>query len=172
MGVKRFIKLHIVLIFLSVFMFSAFDKHEEYYSLTNIQYKESEKSLQIVMRFFVDDFDSVLKSVYEQDFELGTTREINSTNDYILQYLQSHFDLIVEGQRLKFNWVGKEYKKDAIYIYLEIPNTQQFKEIKVKNTCFLETYKSQENIVKFKVRNQYKTLILNAQKPIDTVIFS
>ena len=154
-----------------VFVLTSFSKHEEYYSLTNIQYKENEKTLQITMRLFTEDFELALKNFYGKNFELNTDREIAQANELIENYIKQKFNLTIDDKMLNYNWIGKEFEKDSIYLYFEIQNIDTFKTVEIKNTCMLETFPSQENIMKIKAFGSSKSLVLNKQNSTERIIF-
>ena len=168
---KRFHISVFIVVFLMSFGLSSFEKHEEYYSLTNIKYKVSEKSLQITMRFFIDDFEKALNTSYEKNFELATTRELNDTDDYIMQYLVLHFQLKADEEDLIFHWIGKEYDRDSVYIYLEINKVEAFTSFFVKHNSINEIYPIQENIVKLIAFDQYKTAVLTQKNTSEIFLF-
>ena len=154
-----------------VFVLTSFSKHEEYYSLTNIQYKENEKTLQITMRLFTEDFELALKKFYGKNFELNTDREIAQANEWIEKYIKQKFNLTIDGKILNYNWIGKEFEKDSIYLYFEVQNVEPFNTVEIRNACLIDAIPSQENIVKFKAFETYKSLILNKQKDTEAIIF-
>lgn len=149
----------------------SYAKHEEYYSLTNIQYKEKEKSLQITMRLFVDDLENALKKNYGKNFELNTDREIKEANSFIEKYIKTKFQISIEGKMLNYVFIGKEYEKDSIYIYLEIKNLAIFKTMQIQNATLIDTFPTQENIVKIKAFGIYKSLILNKNYETGNISF-
>lgn len=158
--------------FLSLFLLLlSFTKHEEYYSLTNIQYKENEKSLQITMKLFTNDLELAMYQYYDKHLEIGTEREMKETNALLEKYLKLKFNLSVEGKLLHYHWVGKEIEKDQVFIYLEIKDIDKFKKIQIQNSILIETFPSQENIVKVKAFNTYKSLVLNKLKNKGELIF-
>lgn len=154
-----------------IFILTSFSKHEEYYSLTNIKYKENEKTLQITMRLFTDDFELALKNFYGKNFELNTDREIIQANEWIEKYIKQKFNLTLDGKLLNYNWIGKEFEKDSIYLYFEVKNVEPFQNVEIRNACLIDTFPSQENIVKFKAFETYKSLILNKQNDTEAIIF-
>lgn len=149
----------------------SYAKHEEYYSLTNITYKESEKSLQITMRLFTDDLENVLKKNYDKNFELNTDRELSDANDYIEKYLKAKFNISISGKMLNYKLIGKEYEKDSVYIYLEINNIDKFTSIQIRNATLIDAFPTQENIIKIKAFGTYKSLILNSNLDSGSVSF-
>ncbi|PID67803.1 MAG: hypothetical protein CR968_04860 [Flavobacteriia bacterium] len=150
--------------------FETYNKHAEYYSLTTIKYKESEKMLQITMRFFTDDLEKALNTTFESSFELNTERERRDTETQIMKYLMLHFQLKADAEGLQYRWVGKEYDKDSIYIYLEVTDVEPFHTIYVSHDAINEVYPMQENIVKLMAFDTQKTAVLtlkNTHKTFD-----
>ena len=160
-----------IVVFILSFGLSSFEKHEEYYSLTNIKYKENKKTLEITMRFFIDDFEKALNKSFEKDFELATKKELSSTDKYILQYLILHFQLKADDVDLQYHWIGKEYEKDSIYIYLEVTEVAPFSSFYIKHNSIYDIYPIQENIVKLIAFNQYKTAVLTSKNTSKTYSF-
>jgi len=157
-------------IILGLFTMS-YAKHEEYYSLTNIQYKENEKTVQITMRLFEDDLENALKRNFGKDFELNTERELIDANAFIEKYIKTKFDISIDAKKLNYVFVGKEFEKDSVYIYLEIKNVEPFKTMQIRNATLMDTFPTQENIVKVKAFGTYKSLILNRYLEIGNVTF-
>jgi len=44
--------------------------HEFYLSVTDVTYVKQEKSLQIISRVFIDDFENVINKRYQKNFKL------------------------------------------------------------------------------------------------------
>ncbi len=165
-------KINISIFFLSISLpLISFTKHEEYYSLTNIQYKENEKSLQITMKLFTNDLEFALYQYYDKHLELGTDRERKEANAFLEKYVKSKFNLSINGKLLQYQWVGKEFEKDQVYIYLELKDIDKFKKIQIQNSILIETFPTQENIIKVKAFNTYKSLVLNKLKNKGELIF-
>jgi len=167
---SHFFKYKFVLTVL-IFVLTSFAKHEEYYSITNIQYKENEKTLQITMRFFTNDMEIALQKFYGKSFELNTDREIAQANELIEEYIKQKFNLTIDGTLINYDWIGKEFEKDSIYLYFEVKNVEPFQSIEIRNACLIDAFPSQENIVKFKAFETYKSLVLNKQKDTEAIIF-
>ena len=68
----RFSKKFIVLLFIPLL---AFTLHKYYISLTKIDYIENKKTVQITMRFFIDDIENTLQNRYNTTLDLATQEE-------------------------------------------------------------------------------------------------
>ena len=146
-------------------------KHEEYYSFTHIRYKESEKSLQITMKLFINDVEAAMKKNYDKNFELNSDREPENSDELVDQYLRTKFTVTVDGKIQNYQWIGKEYNKDMVYIYLDISDLEKFQSLQIQNTMIMDVYSIQENIVKITAFGQEKSMILTINSESGVVRF-
>ena len=141
--------------------------HDFHTSLSEIKYNPKEKSLEISIRVFTDDFEKALTQLNN-----GQKVPINSNDtksDAIIEkYLLRHFALISPAKQLKsFNYIGKELEGDATWIYLEIPNSQTLTEYIFLNDILLEQFADQTNLVNIFYPNQKKTIIFSSKNKTD-----
>lgn len=146
-------------------------KHEEYYSFTHIRYKESEKSLQITMKLFINDMEAAMKKNYDKNFELNSDREPENSDELVDQYLRTKFTVTVDGKIQNYQWIGKEYNKDMVYVYLDISDLEKFQSLQIQNTMIIDVYRIQENIVKITAFGQEKSMILTINSESGVVTF-
>jgi hypothetical protein len=141
----------------------AFSLHKEYYSLTRIDYNKKEKALQITMRLFTNDMEFALNKQYEKPLELGTDIEIKDADKLLNIYLNQKFSIRVNDKPTTYNFIGKEFEKDVMYIYLEVINIDTIHQIDIHNSVLTESFKEQENIIKIAIDDQQKSLILTKE---------
>ena len=155
-------KIRILLTFL-VLTFSAlisFAPHKHYISLTQIEYSESDKALQITMRFFIDDLEKAAGSRFDKDLALATQEELKNSDVYIERYLESKFKLWVNKTEKSSKYLGKKYENDQVFFFLEIEDVQDIQMIEVQNSILMEVYEEQQNYVKLRIGEVDKTFIL------------
>lgn len=151
----------------------AFNLHKEYYSLTNIQYDEASNSFQITSRVFADDFDLALSQYFDENLEIGTTREVKNADALIEKYLIKNFQISLNGITYNYKFLGKEAEKDVFYLYLEIQDVpKSIESIKILNTLLQTTFPEQENIHKIRYKGIYKSLILTKDNSSGLLNFS
>lgn len=138
----------------------AFGLHKYYISLTKIDFIEKEKSVQITMRFFIDDIETTLESRYEVDLELGTEKENKKADVYLEKYIASKFKIIINQEVKNFDFLGKEYENDLVFFYLEIIDIEAIDDISVQNKMLFEDFPEQENFIKININNFKKTFVL------------
>ncbi len=153
----RFNKKLLLLLIIPLLAFSA---HKYYISLTKIDFKPTKKSVQITMRFFIDDIENTLQNRYNIPFELATKQENKKADFYLDKYIHQKFKIHINGEEKMSTYLGKEYENDVVYFYLEINGIEQIEQIQVQNNMLMETFEDQENYVKLDVNNLKKTFIL------------
>lgn len=140
--------------------------HAFHTSLTEIQYNAKEKSLEISIRMFTDDLETALtKANNGQKVMVGGK---NDNSDAILnKYVQQHFAILVsQKQKRAMTVLGKETEGDATWVYVEIPNAQDFKGNILYNNIMQELFDDQTNLVNFLQPNGKKTYVFNAKTKI------
>ncbi len=161
-------KILLVLIILPLF---AFALHKYYISLTKIDYVKEKKSVQITMRFFIDDIEKTLNDRFQKSFELTTKNELKKTDNYIALYINQKFKVTINDQVKTYEYLGKEYDNDVVYFYLEINDVEKIKSIEVQNRMLFEEFEEQQNFIKLNINNQHKTFILIRDNDKDLLNF-
>lgn len=154
------IRILVTFLVLTSLTLSSFKLHKHYISLTQIEYKESEKTLQITMRFFIDDLEKVVGSRFDKNLALATEEELKNADVYIERYLENKFKLWVNGSDLTPKFLGKQYEDDQVFIFLEIDRVENIESIEVQNSMLMEVFEEQQNYVKLRIGKVDKTFIL------------
>jgi hypothetical protein len=153
-------------LFLLVFLVPifAFNAHKFYLSLTQIEFNEKNKSIEIIINVFIDDLETTLNKLHSKKFELDTKNELKDSDTYFFKYLQNNVKLKIDGKSVSYNYVGKEYDGDVVFFYLEVTDIHSVKEIDINNTLLLEDFPDQQNLIKSKVQKKHKSLMLTKKK--------
>lgn len=154
----RAIKILLITLILPLLSFTSM--HEYYVSVTEIEYVKEKKSVQIITRVFVDDFEKVLRERYDETIMLGEGKNEVMANKYIERYLRTKFVVEVNDQEMKYNFLGKEYEDDIVYCYLEISNVEAIETFRIKNQILFDLFPDQQNIVKTKINGENKSFVL------------
>lgn len=148
------------IILLLVIPLLAFSAHKYYISLTKIDFIETKKTVQITMRFFIDDIENTLQSRYNTNLELATKDENKKANFFIEKYISQRFKITINEEEKTHKYLGKEYDNDVVFFYLEINDIDKIDIIKVQNNMLMESFEEQENYIKLNINNIKKTFIL------------
>ncbi len=137
--------------------------HAFHTSLTEIQYNAKEKSLEISIRMFTDDLETALtKANNGQKIMIGGKND--NSNAVLNKYIQQHFTILTpQKQKKALTVLGKELEGDATWVYVEIPNSQDFKGHILYNSLMQEMFDDQTNLVNFIYLGNKKTYLFNAK---------
>jgi len=147
-------------LFLLILPLFAFTAHKYYVSMTKIKYVKETKTIQITMRFFIDDIEKTLNTRFNKDFKLDTSEESTDTDKFLNLYIHQKFEYKINDQFVKYTFLGKEYENDIVFLYLESTDIDNIKTIEVKNKMLLEAFEEQQNFIKLYINDQIKTMIL------------
>jgi hypothetical protein len=142
----------------------SFFTHKYYLSLTQINYKSETKSIQIIINVFMDDIEVALNNDNNIDLQLTTKKELKNNDIYFEKYLQEKLFLKVDGIAKNFNYIGKEYEDDLVFFYLEIENIDKLNSIEVINNILTTHFPKQQNLIKSKLGDKYKSVLLTKDK--------
>ena len=149
------------LIFLvGVLLVSNSKDHEYYVSVTEIGYSEKDESLQVISQIFIDDLEELLRKRYNEAITLSPDNNPDKVDDYLQRYLSDKLNISVNGKQRQFEFLGKEYKEDITYCYLEIGGVSDVESIRLTNTVLFDVFEEQQNIVRFKMKDKNKSFLL------------
>ncbi len=135
--------LSIVLIYLG-WLVSA---HPFFISLTEIRQNPSSKNLEVAQKIFWDDLEVSLSAYHKASFDILNPKDEKNLNEKIGSYLTSHFEIWVDGKKVKLNYLGFEVEEDAIWAYFESTPLTISNQVEVRNSILLRETESQQNII-------------------------
>lgn len=165
---KRF--LIIAILFLTTSAFTVV--HKFYVSVTQIEYIQKEKALQITTRIFIDDIEQLLRERYDENITLTIENESEHIDTYVKKYISEKLKVKVDGKSVSYNFLGREYEDDIMYCYFEAKKIKPFSKIQVTNTILYDMFPEQQNIVKVKAKGKHKSIILLKDKDKDVLNFN
>jgi hypothetical protein len=146
--------------------------HPIHLSVSEINYSEKDKALQITSRIFLDDLElSIQKQLNKPNLDLLEPGKDLTTEKLISEYVLQHFSVKLDGKIQKLNFLGFEREDPAIICYIEIENIKKFKTIEIKNDVIMETHNDQSNLVHVTYKGPVKSLRLVREKAADILTF-
>jgi hypothetical protein len=146
--------------------------HPIHLSVSEINYSEKDKALQITSRIFLDDLElSIQKQLNKPNLDLLEPGKDLTTEKLISDYVLQHFSVKLDGKIQKLNFLGFEREDPAIICYIEIENIKKFKTIEIKNDVIMETHNDQSNLVHVTYKGPVKSLRLVREKAADILTF-
>lgn len=131
--------------------------HDFHSSVTQIDYNEKNKSLEITVRLFTDDLCLALENAGAPKMELGTQSEPPSANEHVAEYLKTHLSFSVNGKTVEAKYLGKEAQLDATWCYLEIQKVGNVKKLEIENSIMLNEFDDQTNMVNLNIKGRKKS---------------
>ncbi|MBT28579.1 MAG: hypothetical protein CMO01_02880 [Thalassobius sp.] len=140
-----------VYLFISLIsLFSTGVLHPVHLAVTQVDYNSNTNSLEVTHKIFIDDFESAMELTNVNDLKLGTDGEIENADEYIQKYIDEHFKITVNGKATQPVYIGRENDLVAIWVYQEIKNVTDLKDIELHNEILLDLYDDQKNILHVK----------------------
>lgn len=146
--------------------------HPVHISVTEINYNEKSKSLQIVSRIFIDEMELGVRSQLKQpDLDLLEPKNGSTTQTMIQNYLAQHLKIKMDGKPAKQNFLGFEREDVSLVCYIEIENVRKLKTLEVMNDVVTEIHDDQSNLVHVTYKGPVKSVRLNRDKTFEIFKF-
>ena len=146
--------------------------HPMHISVTEINYNEKDKALQISSRIFIDDLEMSIQNDLKND-ALDILKPTNgkTTDQLVSVYVLKHIKVKVDNKQQVLKYLGHETEGEAIICYIEISNIKKLKSVEALNDLIMETHSDQWNLVHVTYKAKTKSLRLAKDKPVDVVNF-
>jgi hypothetical protein len=146
--------------------------HPIHVSVTEIEFDEKEKALEIMMRVFIDDLQlSLQKKLNQPELDLLNPGDGTTTDRLVSDYLKDHFKVSLDSKIQKTTYLGHERESEAFIFYIEVKQVKKWKTINVQNDIIMSTYDDQSNLVHVYVKEEVKSLRLTKNTPSDKLTF-
>lgn len=146
--------------------------HPIHVSVTEIDFDEKEKTLEIMMRVFMDDFELTLRNELQKpDLDIMRPAKGTSVDELARQYLKGHFSVSLDGQVQSMRYLGHEREAEAFIFYIEVTDVRPWKTIAIHNDIIMSTYDDQSNIIHVFRNDDVKSLRLTRNTPADKLTF-
>ena len=125
----------------------ALTRHPIHVSVTEIEYDEAEKELEIMMRIFIDDLENALRLHHKQaGLDILNTDEATAKK-LIGAYLLTHFSVVLDSKKTPMEYLGQEVEGQAFICYILAPGIRNWSTAEVTNRILFELFDDQSNIV-------------------------
>jgi len=146
--------------------------HPIHISVTEINYNEKSKSLQITSRIFVDEMElGVRAQRKEPELDILEPKNGATTKEMIKNYFEAHVKIKIDGKPVKINFLGYEKEDISFVSYLEIENIKKLKTIEVFNDLVTEIHEDQSNLVHVTYRSPVKSIRLTRENTSEIFTF-
>jgi hypothetical protein len=153
----------IVLFFLSSFFQAA--THPLHVSVAEIEYIKTEHTCEIMMRIFVEDLESAIRTDKKMEYlDLLHPSTGLTTKELIGSYLNDNFTISLDGKKQSVQYLGQELDGEAVICYLIVSNVKEWKSIEVYNNVLINIFDDQSNLVHVIIGDDVKSMRLVKDK--------
>jgi len=147
--------------------------HPIHISVSEINYSEKDKALQITSRIFIDDLELAIRAQRnEPEMDLLEPKNGLSTEKLVTNYVNIHLGIKLDGKTQKLTFLGIEREDPALICYIEIENIKKFKTIEVRNDIIMEIHEDQSNIVHVTYKDPIKSMRLTRNNPEGSITYT
>jgi hypothetical protein len=146
--------------------------HPIHVSVSEINYSEKDKALQITSRIFIDDLElAVREQRKEPELDITAPKGTLTTNQLVIDYMKEHFKVKVDGRPAKLNFLAVETEDIAFICYIEIENVKKVKALEILNDVITEVHEDQSNLIHVTYKGPIKSARLMRDKPSEVFKF-
>ena len=131
------------LFFKIILLQSLIYSHQFFLTTTEVRLSDNQESLEITIQTFTHDVEALLKNADFNLANLGSEREDDKIDDFIIDYLSNNFII----QDHYWRYLGKKIDGDFTLFFLEIDKFDSPSSVAVFNTIFMDMYSKQKNIM-------------------------
>jgi len=147
--------------------------HPLHVSVTEIQYSEKDKALQIISRIYIDDLELAIRNQLKQEsLDLLAPKNGMTTNQMVSNYLKDKLRIKLNGKPAKIHFLTHEIEDLAIICYLEIENVKKISTMEITDAVIQEIHDDQSNLVHVTYKSPVKSFRLTRDHPTDVIPFN
>ena len=146
--------------------------HPIHVSVTEINYDEKEKELEIISRIFIDDLQAAIREEKKlSELSLLAPVNLGTTDQLVSEYIKQRFKISLDGKAQQVLYLGHEVEGEAILCYIQVKNVKKWNTIDVLDSIITELHDDQSNLVHVTVRDNVKSLRLMRDNPTGKLTF-
>ena len=136
--------------------------HPFFVSVAEINHNAAEKSLEISVRVFTDDFENALVAKFPgKKIDLYKAGENITTDSLMARYLREKLSIKVNGLDVKSAYIGHQLENESVWCFLEVPNVPIVKTLVVHDRMLYEYKKEQINMIHVKAGGKQQSYKLD-----------
>jgi hypothetical protein len=122
--------------------------HKFHESLTQLEYNEQARTVELSLRLFADDLEEILSKRARKKVRIDKAQDSEART---LAYIQDSFELEGrDGKAKTFRWVGMEINVDVVWVYVETDMPEGLDQARLRNRIFFDLFDDQINRVNVK----------------------
>lgn len=143
--------------------------HPFYISMTDINHNAKNKTLEISVRIFADDFENALRKRCNCKVELMKPADKAAMEKLVANYISSHLSLKVDDQPATMHFAGYNAEDGSIWSFFEVRNINAVKKLSLFNVLLYDYTEQQANMLHIKANGKERTEKLDHPKNTITI---
>lgn len=143
--------------------------HPFHVTLVQINHNADDQSLEITMKIFSDDLEKGMESHFGKDFMARSDKDLAVADSLIMEYVDSEFQLQIDGEKLKTDWVGKEVEMDITWCYWKVKGVENVGELTIWCPLLMNVYDDQTNIIHLFSGEAKGSALLHDDEPMRSI---
>lgn len=139
---------------------SSFVLHKFYVSVTQIDYVQNKKRIEITSRIFIDDLEKALTKKYQRKPNITSSNELPEAEEWIKTYVKEKIKISINKKPQVIEYLAKEVEGDVLIVYTKIAISKKINTFEFYNSLLTETFKDQQNIVHTNINSNKKSFLL------------
>jgi hypothetical protein len=131
--------------------------HPFFVGVTEIQHNAKERTLEISVKLFAEDFEKTLSKASNSTIDLNNTRDSAKTNKMVAAYLQQHLQLKVDGKPVQLVFIGYEEEREATWCFIQVNNIAAVHKLEINNSLLYDAFEQQINLMHVTVNGERKS---------------
>ncbi|HVS96235.1 MAG TPA: DUF6702 family protein [Puia sp.] len=123
------------------------DAHPLYISVTEIDHNAKDRLLEVSVKIFTNDFETVLEKFSGSRVDLSASADKAVAARLIESYVEKHLRLKVDGKPVLLHFVGSENENDGTWSYFQVNGIAAVKRIDAVNDLLYDAFSQQINIM-------------------------
>lgn len=121
--------------------------HPFFVSVVEVNHNAAEKTLEISVKIFTDDFEKTLAKKYNSKIDLTNPPDKAAMDKLVKDYISKNLSFKADGKSMGCNYIGFEQESEAVWSYFEITGIASVKQLTITNSLLHDLTDKQTNIM-------------------------
>jgi len=121
--------------------------HPFFVSVADFNFNAADKTLEISVRIFTDDFEKTLRKNNPGTKVDLLKPELKAAMDNLVKtYVPAHLKVNIDGKNAGLQYIGFEKIEESTWCYFEVPNIVAIKKLVIQNSILYDWQPKQSNM--------------------------
>jgi hypothetical protein len=122
--------------------------HPVHVSLLNVDLDQKTGKIEIVFKFYSDDFERIIFNKYAIDLDITDKVDPGEKIDVVHKYIGESCQISINGTKIEhWEYTGNQINEGAIWLYYSYLWPGKFQKISITNGVMMDLFEDQTNLV-------------------------